>query len=93
MLREFTDKEGLEWRVWDVDPQAHQSQVNIDRRKAQPLEGWLCFESNLERRRLSPIPSGWDATDPDRLAELCEKAQVVPPITRHFESPPRRPPS
>jgi len=31
-------------------------------------EGWLCFESNSEKRRLSPIPTGW-TTCSDELLE------------------------
>jgi hypothetical protein len=32
-------------------------------------QGWLCFESDIEKRRLSPIPSGWTTCS----AELLER--------------------
>jgi hypothetical protein len=40
--------------------------------------GWLCFESNEgEKRRLAPVPDGWeDATD-DRLWLWCSVATPV----------------
>src|SRR5688572_20429788 len=42
--------------------------------------GWLAFESPTERRRLAPIPPGWeDATDAE-LAVMCERAAA--PATR-----------
>jgi hypothetical protein len=39
--------------------------------------GWLAFESASERRRLSPIPPGWDQLDEPVLADLCSKAKTV----------------
>jgi hypothetical protein len=39
--------------------------------------GWLAFESSSERRRLSPIPPGWDQLGEPVLASLCEKANPV----------------
>jgi hypothetical protein len=88
MLREFTDKNGTAWRVWDVDPQSPKAPAIKDRRKAAAGQGWLVFDSRAERRRLTPIPAGWDSTDPEKLADLCEKAQVVPPLARNFEPRP-----
>lgn len=41
-------------------------------------DGWLCFESGTERRRLGPTPVGW-ATLPDTgLCQLLEQATAVP---------------
>lgn len=37
--------------------------------------GWLVFESAREKRRLSPVPEGWDAVPPDELERLCNRAQ------------------
>ena len=40
--------------------------------------GWLCFESTSgEKRRLVPIPEGWETATPDRLWEWCEQAKEV----------------
>jgi hypothetical protein len=45
--------------------------------------GWLCFESDRDKRRLRPIPEGW-AHDPDPVLEdLCQRADPdVPPGER-----------
>lgn len=39
--------------------------------------GWLAFESKHDRRRLTPIPTGWEAFDPRALEKLCDQAQSV----------------
>lgn len=54
-----------------------------ERRRAASLfasalaAGWLTFECATERRRLFPIPPGWDSCSITRLERLCEQAQVV----------------
>jgi hypothetical protein len=40
--------------------------------------GWLTFDSRLERRRLSPIPSGWETAPTSELAAMCSRAATVP---------------
>src|SRR3954465_1953587 len=40
-------------------------------------QGWLCFESEGEKRRLAPVPPGWDETGPDRLASWLQMAKRV----------------
>ena len=39
--------------------------------------GWLCFESTSEKRRLAPIPSGWETLPTDSLTFLCGRAAPV----------------
>jgi hypothetical protein len=39
--------------------------------------GWLTFESLDEKRRLIPIPSGWEALSQTELRLLCAKAKRV----------------
>ena len=39
--------------------------------------GWLCFESEGEKRRLAPVPGGWDEAGPDRLATWLQAAKRV----------------
>jgi hypothetical protein len=39
--------------------------------------GWLTFESHTERRRLAPIPPGWDRLPDTALERLCSRAQPV----------------
>ena len=40
--------------------------------------GWLCFESVEIKRRLWPIPDGWERMNEAELAELCSKAKDAP---------------
>ena len=83
MLREFEDETGRQWRVWDVNPTVHARSSRP--RGANPItvpDGWLCFESADERRRLSPIPPTWETADMDALRALWTAAQVVPPTAR-----------
>jgi hypothetical protein len=39
--------------------------------------GWLCFESNRQRRRLAPIPPDWKTCTSDRIEEYAERAEPV----------------
>ena len=40
--------------------------------------GWLCFESDREKRRLWPIPAGWEQLDDTELTALCAAAVPAP---------------
>jgi hypothetical protein len=39
--------------------------------------GWLCFESDDEKRRLAPVPENWEIADADELEALCKAAKHV----------------
>ena len=84
MLRGFTDSNGVEWRVWEVFPSRASKPGSVDSfsrtsLKDSPFEnGWLCFESPSAKRRLAPIPAGWEFSSSKRLDELCREASVVP---------------
>ena len=47
-------------------------------------QGWLVFESATTKRRLYPIPPGWETLADEQLAALCASSD---PVTR----PPRPP--
>lgn len=40
-------------------------------------QGWLCFESEGEKRRLAPVPNGWHEAGPDRLTTWLQAAKRV----------------
>lgn len=40
--------------------------------------GWLCFENGAEKRRLTPIPAGWDEAPAEELRGLLARARSVP---------------
>jgi hypothetical protein len=41
------------------------------------VRGWLAFQSGNERRRLAPVPDGWDGLDDPDLERLCQAARPV----------------
>lgn len=70
-LREFTDSEGVTWRVWSSTPH---KRVTFDQRLQ---EGWLTFESTTGRKRLAPIPQAWEEAPAERLELMCRAAELV----------------
>jgi hypothetical protein len=57
-------------------------------RVSAPLSaGWLCFESALEKRRLVPVPPGWQRMSDRGLEELCARATVVAKTARQWVRP------
>lgn len=83
MLRGFKDTTGVEWRVWEVVPSraaigtspVAQSRTSLS--STPYANGWLCFESKSEKRRLAPIPDGWELGAPVDIAQLLEQATPV----------------
>ena len=87
MLRGFTDSTGVEWRVWEVSPSKtgdtsadHRSRSNL--KDTAYANGWLCFESPAEKRRLAPVPKGWEFRDQTHLEQMRDQAVPVPVRTR-----------
>lgn len=39
--------------------------------------GWLCFECPTEKRRLAPVPEGWERVDDDTIEQWCCAAKPV----------------
>jgi hypothetical protein len=39
--------------------------------------GWLCFEADAEKRRLTPIPTGWEGCSENELERFCGEAMRV----------------
>jgi hypothetical protein len=82
---EFTDREGRSWRVWHTLPLADLlTTLPQDWR-----EGWLTFESEEVKRRLAPVPSGWEQLPAARLELLCQMAQPVPQSSPIYSPLPR----
>jgi hypothetical protein len=46
---------------------------------AEFASGWLCFETVGEKRRLAPVPEGWDRSDDETIEQWC---CVAKPVTR-----------
>jgi hypothetical protein len=37
--------------------------------------GWLCFDAGMFRRRLAPVPTGWEDCSDAELEALCGRAE------------------
>jgi hypothetical protein len=84
--RQFTSSTGTVWKVYRVEPGAVSESLSRLREHLVEAESerrrpWLFFESSAgERRRLTPVPAGWDDTCTDaQLAAWCEAADTIPP--------------
>jgi hypothetical protein len=44
---------------------------------AEFVYGWLCFETVGEKRRLAPVPEGWDRADDETIEQWCCVAKPV----------------
>ena len=78
-MRHFRDKDGVEWQVFLT---ARGSNA-VSRGHVLPeayREGWLVFESALEKRRLAPVPANWESLPNEALSALC--AQASPQLPR-----------
>jgi len=87
-LREFTDERGRRWRVWDIRPDQLHGATRAEDYLQNMIHGWLAFEpaGGGEKRRLSPIPRGWEkATDAEleAMLERAERAQSDTPTAAH----------
>jgi hypothetical protein len=72
--RAFVDVRGVWWDVFAVYPEARGS---VSQLKGTWQQGWLCFDSGAEKRRLSPIPDEWQRLADDELLRLLERADVA----------------
>ncbi len=82
-LREFTDGGGVRWRVWKVIPlTSTRGPENGRISMSGPVAGWLCFERDGEKRRLTPVPDGWEALEEHDLCALLATAERVRRIPR-----------
>jgi hypothetical protein len=88
-LRTFEDSKGETCKVWNVTPfvvQGTERRMTERRMAAGTLysgpereSGWLCFERGNEKRRLTPVPAGWDDAPDHELESLFDSAR---PVTR-----------
>lgn len=69
-------------------PERRTSTDRRNRPAAISEEGWLVFESGSERRRLMPIPPGWEIRSDADLERLCGRAKAVRGQRLPGESPP-----
>ena len=72
-MRTIHDGEGRSWRVWHVVPQSQ-----VLRAAAPDMNGgWLCFESDGDKRRLVGPPTDWERLHDTELVEMLGRATEV----------------
>ena len=82
--RFFVDAQGVRWDAFAVLPTTEPRGLA---RLPEPFQqGWLCFESATEKRRLGPIPREWETASDDELRRLRDAAQPVQQRTTPPES-------
>lgn len=67
--------DGVRWSIWDVLP--------IDR-QGPPIPGrelyeggWLSFDGGEARRRITPVPEGWEQWGETELREAIRRATPI----------------
>jgi hypothetical protein len=75
-MRNFTDTAGTEWMVFEVRRQENEEH-NWAYLPRGFRAGWLCFESDAGKRRLSPVPDGWKSLDSSELERMLRRATAV----------------
>jgi len=86
-VRDIVDEKGVKWRVWAVQRSSIHPKTAAEDFLGDYGEGWLCFESANERRRLARFPQDWDRMADKDLIGLLTKAAVVP--VRGKKTPPK----
>jgi hypothetical protein len=78
-LREFTDRTGCRWRVWDIRPEEMHAATRAEDHLQSVIHGWLAFEpaGGGEKRRLSPIPARWEKATEEELERMLDRADPV----------------
>lgn len=74
-MRTFRDAAGTEWTVFEVRRGNDESNWAYLPRGFR--SGWLCFESDHGKRRLSPVPDGWKSLDTPELEVMLRRATPV----------------
>jgi hypothetical protein len=80
-MREFTDSAGKLWTVFEVSRQGNEED-NWAYLPRGFRAGWLCFESDVGKRRLSPVPDGWKSSEPLDLERMLRSASPVVRVKR-----------
>jgi hypothetical protein len=83
-VREFVDGDGVEWRAWEVTPDALFPPTRGEDYLADCYQlGWVVMETRQgdRRVRLCPIPLDWQRLPDEALAALIPRAEVLPART------------
>jgi len=75
-LREFRDRTGVAWRVWETTPQRIHMVSAAGNLLGAFQHGWLTFTAGDVVKRLAPVPPNWSALPDEELERLCQQAQA-----------------
>jgi len=75
-LRSFVSHDGTLWNVWNVVPTLVHNERKVSLSTGM-TSGWLCFESGGVKRRIVPVPSGWEEWSEAELDSALATAQSV----------------
>lgn len=80
-VREFRDRQGQAWRVWEVRPGIGRPLRDLHRYLGAYVNGWLAFGclDNELRKRLPKFPPDWFQMSDRELEALLLSALDVPP--------------
>ncbi len=78
-VRDIRDDAGTTWKVWAVMASSIHPKTAAEDYLGEYSEGWLCFESANQRRRLARFPQDWGKLPDKELLRLLKSAQVVQP--------------
>jgi hypothetical protein len=81
-MRQIRDDAGVEWMVYAVNPAASEWRA-VGSLPEVYRNGWLCFECPTEKRRLTPLPSGWEDLPIEQLSTLLGTAVQVRRAAQH----------
>lgn len=76
--RRFTDAKGTEWRVHLVVTAPKVAALQVPRSaQFRPANTSLAFDNDRERRRLAPVPHGWENAPVDELEQMLNRALTI----------------
>jgi hypothetical protein len=75
-LRSFTAGDGTQWNVWNVVPTLARNERRLTLSVGM-TEGWLCFDSGVSKRRIVPVPLGWESWSDRELERALSSADEV----------------
>ncbi|MFN2564163.1 MAG: hypothetical protein ABR499_04040 [Gemmatimonadaceae bacterium] len=79
-VRDFRDRQGQAWRVWEVRPGLGRPLSQLHRHLGEYVYGWLAFGclDNEMRKRLPRFPPDWLQMSDRELEALLHQAIEVP---------------
>jgi len=74
--RRILDNQQQVWDVWEVTTASAPRRILV---QPELQSGWLAFQCGEQRRRLAPLPIGWDEMSDHALLGLMDQASPILP--------------